>query len=68
MGIAYHALLQGIHQNQIDGDTPFPLVQESIVTFTFANVYRASRLDGLDATERRCWICSALHSLFCLSN
>jgi hypothetical protein len=25
MGITYRALLQGIHQNQIDGDTPFPL-------------------------------------------
>jgi hypothetical protein len=25
MGITYRALLKGIHQNQIDGDTPFPL-------------------------------------------
>jgi hypothetical protein len=38
MGITYRALLQGVHQNQIDGDTSFPLAQESIVAFIFANV------------------------------
>jgi hypothetical protein len=38
MGIICRALLQGIHQNLIDGDTPFPLAQESIVAFIFANV------------------------------